>query len=975
MKHNKLFLTLLLGCFLSILMLTENKAQVITGNVELQYQSDVDAFDDGPVPITTITGNLTIRLFDDYSDINDLTPLSTLTSVGGNLNISFNPALTSLTGLDALSSVLSLIIEDNLALTEFCSLFPLLNINGLNGGYIVTGNAINPTQQQIIDAGACGTFNGNVTLSTQADVISFGANNYSTITGDLTISGSDINDLSPLSTLTSVEGFLYIRDNSALQSLAGLDALTSVGGSLLIRNNAALTSLTGLDALESVGGFLEISNNSSLTSLAGLDALNSVEGFLYIQDNTALTSLSGLDALTSVGGTLLIQNNSALTSLTGLDAITSVGGDLNIYNNAVLTSLSVLDALTSVGGYINISTNAALTSLTGLDAITSVGGDLSIYNNAVLTSLTGLDAITSVGGLLNISNNAVLTSLTGLDAITSVGNLSVNSNPALTNLTGLDALTTIGGNLSVQSNSALTSLTGLDAITSVGGDLRIYNNAVLTSLSVLDALTSVGGLLNISNNAVLTSLSGLDAITSVGGLLNISNNAVLTSLSGLDALTSVGGPLFITGNSALTNLDGLSSLSSVGEVSVIVFSATLTILNNLSLSSFCGLYPLFSSGIIIPSQYLGILSISGNAINPIEADILAGGPCSPPTAVISGSVFVNSTGLQGVKVALLDSDGLPVAGQDTLVTDAQGAYSFPDIQAGNYLVTVIEPLGYTSVENPIAITAIGGGSHTVDFVLEQAVVINRAKIALFWTGQFISHIWGFGHPSYSESELNGFIADIQTHYTPHFDIFQDRVSLSDWYSVLKVWGNFTKYERARRQLAAMLFNLVSGKIGQYTVVTNDGRTFGDVLTYVSVLLTDGNSSNDDLALDLASKVNRRKKINSGLIPASTILYKDGQGLPSIDYGFGVPDEFALTQNFPNPFNPTTEIQYAIPTASNVKLEIFNITGEKVATLVDGFMSEGTYKVSFNASSLPSGIYLYRINAGSFLQTRKMILLK
>ena len=204
MKHNKLFLTLLLSCFLSIFMLTESKAQVITGDVTLQYQADVDAFDDGPVPITTITGNLTIQLFDDYSDINDLTPLSTLTSVGGFLlisncnsltslsgldaltsvgglllirgnnsltslsgldaltsvggsfNILSNSALTSLAGLDALTSVGEhLSILSNSALTEFCSLYPLLNGNGLVGTYNVNGNAINPTAQQIIDGGPC----------------------------------------------------------------------------------------------------------------------------------------------------------------------------------------------------------------------------------------------------------------------------------------------------------------------------------------------------------------------------------------------------------------------------------------------------------------------------------------------------------------------------------------------------------------------------------------------------------------------------------------------------------------------------------------------------------------------------------------------------------------------------------------------------------------------------------------------------
>jgi hypothetical protein len=89
----------------------------------------------------------------------------------------------------------------------------------------------------------------------------------------------------------------------------------------------------------------------------------------------------------------------------------------------------------------------------------------------------------------------------------------------------------------------------------------------------------------------------------------------------------------------------------------------------------------------------------------------------------------------------------------------------------------------------------------------------------------------------------------------------------------------------------------------------------------------------------------------------------------------IPSVYKLQQNYPNPFNPSTIIQYAIPTASNVKIEIFDITGEKVATLIDGFKSEGYYEVSFNANGLASGLYLYRISAGAFVQTRKMILMK
>ncbi len=86
-------------------------------------------------------------------------------------------------------------------------------------------------------------------------------------------------------------------------------------------------------------------------------------------------------------------------------------------------------------------------------------------------------------------------------------------------------------------------------------------------------------------------------------------------------------------------------------------------------------------------------------------------------------------------------------------------------------------------------------------------------------------------------------------------------------------------------------------------------------------------------------------------------------------------EFALAQNYPNPFNPSTKIKYSIPEVSKVNLTIFNLLGEKVATLVNEVKSAGSYIVDFNASNLASGVYLYKLQAGSFMQTHKMLLLK
>jgi hypothetical protein len=95
---------------------------------------------------------------------------------------------------------------------------------------------------------------------------------------------------------------------------------------------------------------------------------------------------------------------------------------------------------------------------------------------------------------------------------------------------------------------------------------------------------------------------------------------------------------------------------------------------------------------------------------------------------------------------------------------------------------------------------------------------------------------------------------------------------------------------------------------------------------------------------------------------------------------GVPKEFSLAQNFPNPFNPSTEIRYGLPVRSHVTVAIFNMLGQEVAKLIDQEQAEGFYTIRWDGRNrsgamVSSGVYFYRIHAGSFVDLKKMIMLK
>jgi hypothetical protein len=96
---------------------------------------------------------------------------------------------------------------------------------------------------------------------------------------------------------------------------------------------------------------------------------------------------------------------------------------------------------------------------------------------------------------------------------------------------------------------------------------------------------------------------------------------------------------------------------------------------------------------------------------------------------------------------------------------------------------------------------------------------------------------------------------------------------------------------------------------------------------------------------------------------------------AVEFNNNLPSSFELAQNYPNPFNPSTTISFSLPQSSEVQLNVYNILGQQVASLVNSSMNAGTYNINWDASNLSSGMYIYRLKAGTTVLTNRMILMK
>ncbi len=341
---------------------------------------------------------------------------------------------------------------------------------------------------------------------------------------------------------------------------------------------------------------------------------------------------------------------------------------------------------------------------------------------------------------------------------------------------------------------------------------------------------------------------------------------------------------------------------------------------------------------------------------------------------VAGTVGVNATGLQGITAKLLENE-TPTNIVAETVTDALGQYSFADMALDEYQVMIIVPLGYSVDQNFVSTSLVCGVTNVIDFNFSEIIVVNNARGKGYWKHQFDVYVKGRGNAQETEEGLNTFISEVHNRYDPRFNIFVDELSFEDWQKVLSVKGNAGMDIKAKSHIGALALNIMSQKIAQYEIVTEDNYTAGDVLTFVSELLLDSDPGNDELAKDLAECVNEQQMIAAGLVhPSQDILYKDQALGPDRDKS-GVPAQFNLHQNYPNPFNPLTSISFDLPKETFVSLKIFDVRGRIITQLVHSALNAGHYKVEFDGSDLSSGIYYYTLITDEFRSVKKLILTK
>ncbi len=367
-----------------------------------------------------------VLVFADNINLISLDGLENLTSITNQLVLHGN----GLENIDALSQLMSVggsvDITNNFNLNLCCGVYPLFLTGDVGGVIDIFDNGEDCNSvNTILNVCQVDDCNLDVILESQEEVDNWlGCDE---IVGTLRISGDDIVDLSPLSTLTQV-GSIEIVNNASLASLNGLQNLEIIETNFIFLQNPQITNLEGLNAVTSVGGFFYIYENEQLISLDGFDNLTHASNVL-IEDNPALASIEAFSNTNDIINFQLIGNPS-LASLDGLEGQQNIE-TLFLISMDNLVNIDALSNLQTVSSNFVMANNPNLASLAALSNLTSTG--LFVVSNiSSLTSLDGLDNLMEVTNGLFVSDNSVLSSCCAIYPLlnegTVIGNIGIENN-------------------------------------------------------------------------------------------------------------------------------------------------------------------------------------------------------------------------------------------------------------------------------------------------------------------------------------------------------------------------------------------------------------------------------------------------------------------------------------------------------------------------------------------------------------------
>jgi hypothetical protein len=482
-------------------------------------------------------------------------------SAGNSMEISGNPNLESLHGLEAITQVSGgILVQNNAKLTNL-DLRSLHSAGTNNDGRcleIVNNPALTSLYTDSLTACEGGVTIAQSCLADMTDLSSLQSVGKDKMGKSIAlIANSCLKSLHGLGALSSIPGAIEVASNDGLENCDGM-ALSSMGkdtsgNSVVLVGNPKLTSYDcfGSD-LASLPGAIQLIQNGP-TSLSGLQYLSTVGAnvqgeSVVISNHTNLVSGEGLNVQGSVPGSITFESNAVLEILHGLSGVQTIGADADgnsisvMYNN-MLNNLTALGACKAVEGAIVLAGNPMLQIIGGLQQLHTISGSnvygdsLLVTGNAALQNLNSLANLHGhVSGAISIENNAALNTIIGLSNVASVGtnangdSIFLAENPVLKDVDGFKGLLNkMSGAIIIERNDGLQNLDGFAGVTGITGK-NVYNQSLAIvanpQLASVDGMAQMGGAMagnvQVASNPSLISITGLiegeNAITSAGGL-------------------------------------------------------------------------------------------------------------------------------------------------------------------------------------------------------------------------------------------------------------------------------------------------------------------------------------------------------------------------------------------------------------------------------------------------------------------------